>query len=463
MIPGPLLALAGPLLPAAVAFLLRRWPRLAAGLGLAALLWLAVLLAALPLAAGQTTGRLFTGDTWLVLGRSLTLTGAIRAALLFSYALAGLLFLLSLLWPQGPEFMPLTLATLSPLAGALMVRPFVFGVVLLLVAAGLLAALIQSGRPGSALASLRYLKMTVLAVPLLLVAGWMLETDQATFLATVARLFLAGFVILLAGFPFHVWAPPVLVEARPLAPVVIFGLAHLFLLLFSYHLLLENPAVQRSEQFIQWMRLSGAATALAGGLLALVAASPGRLLGYLLLIDMGATLLSFTLGYQVGLPAALSLLLLRLVGLLLAAAGLSLLPNNQLPITQLPNYPSPPRPSPLPLALLAYGALSLAGLPLTPGFSGRWAIVALAGEQAPWLAVVLLVAVAAGAAGAWRSLAPHLPPALSWPGQLRSPPPAPLTPAAQVAAALLLAAGALIALFPQLLLAVVQQLAGPLL
>ena len=62
--------------------------------------------------------------------------------------------------------------------------------------------------------------------------------------------------------------------------------------------------------------------------------------------------------------------------------------------------------APLGMGLFVLGCLSLAGLPLTPGFAGTWPAVILIGEQSPWLAIILVLAIAAGAFGLLRRLMP---------------------------------------------------------
>ena len=175
---------------------------------------------------GQTAAEgIIRGNVWLLLGREIALTEAIRTILLFVYGVLIITFVITAILPQGYIFVTLSLAVLSPLAGALMVRPLVFGAMLLLIAAGLLALLIQGERAGSTLASFRFFAMVAIAAPLLLVAGWVLETEQAPLMGSVATLTLAAFVILLAGFPFQIWVAPVTSESQPLVPVVVFGVA----------------------------------------------------------------------------------------------------------------------------------------------------------------------------------------------------------------------------------------------
>ena len=57
------------------------------------------------------------------------------------------------------------------------------------------------------------------------------------------------------------------------------------------------------------------------------------------------------------------------------------------------------RHSPLAAVLFIYGALSLIGAPLTPGFSGKWGLVTLTSQQSTTGAMIIVFAMAAGAIG----------------------------------------------------------------
>ena len=100
-------------------------------------------------------------------------------------------------------------------------------------------------------------------------------------------------------------------------------------------------------------------------------------------------------------------------------------------------------------ALLLYGGLSLLGLPLTPGFAGRWAQLSLLGAGV-WAAVAVAALAVAGW-GLWRA------------GLAGAPAPANAVEASrgeQIAAVALLAVAGLLGLFPGLLLALATRLAG---
>lgn len=458
--PAPVFLVTTPLILALLTVALNRWPRLAVSCGVASTMLLAIIVTTVPVDTTMSRGEggLISGNTWEILGRTLVLTGQIQTALLFILAIMALLFLLTLLFHQGSTFVPVSLALLSPLAAVLMIRPFLFGAATLVVVAAMLTILIQGGRVGSTLAAFRLLTMAVIAVPLLLIAGWILESGQALSAVTVARLLLISIVILLAGFPFHIWVAPIVTESRALVPIVVFGLAQLIITLFCFNLILENPAVGLNAQFVQLLRASAGGTVLVGGVLAVTAQSFGRLLGYSLLIDVGSLILSFAFGGVNGLEVAASLVLLRTIGLLMAGFGLCLLRNQFSPETQgsdrLAVANAMLRRSPLGSILFFYGCLSLIGLPLTPGFSVRWAILLLPGGQSAWLVSVWVLSITLATIGVLRFLLASsggekndIDHYISEPIALR------------IVAGLLLGLGIFFAIFPQSLLSIARALA----
>lgn len=402
--PGPLLPTLGPLIAALIIFLaLRRWPVASAIAGSAGAFLLGLATAAIPLRpaeAGATTA-LIAGDEMIVLGRSLLLGEGVRQILVVAFFGAALLFLLSALWPQGPDFVPAGLLALAPLAFAVMIQPFTFGAVALLVAAAPLAAMIQGHRPAPTLPALRFLQFTALTIPAFLIAGWMLDSQQFVLAAAIWRLLLLALVMLLAGFPFHLWVRPLVKEAQPLVIVFVLGLVHLLFVTFVWGLLQQFPGVLQTARFTTLLAWSGAGTSLLAAMLALGAGDERRLLAALVLTDIGATLMVLSQGTP-GMAHIWLLLLSRTLSLLVAAAGLGLLAPEAAAHFAGPKEAL--RRSSYGIVLFAFGASSLVGLPFTPGFPARWATTRLLAEESVLLAVPLLLAVAAGAFGILRSL-----------------------------------------------------------
>lgn len=450
MISGPLLLLFGPLVVAGMVFAVRRWPLLSPVLGGVGVFILARMVVAIPLDSDsvQAAGRLFAGDTLSIYGRTLILTEEVKGTMSLLYWGLGLLLLLSAVIPQGRLFAPLSLLLLSALAGLLMIQPYIFGILLLLVVVALVAMVIQADRAGSTLAALRSLVLGTVATCLLLVAGWMMGSNQATFLTPIWQLWLLGLVILLAGFPFHIWVRPVITESPSLVPAVVFGLVHFAVAAFSLSLWQESPWLQQNAQFGLLARGMGAATVGAAALLAFNAGGFSRLLAYILLADIGATIMMLPVGGTAGQDAFLSILLLRFISLTLAGTGLGLL-RSQMPADSFQMAGRLGQRSPWGVFLFIYGLMSLAGLPLTPGYGGRWKVIGLVAAQSPWLAALLLLAAASSLFGLWRAMAAVFRPAE---GEEEVEPGGREKLLAEAAAAVILLGGILFAVFPQLFL-----------
>ncbi|HFQ93790.1 MAG TPA: hypothetical protein ENK32_07260 [Anaerolineae bacterium] len=403
----------GPFLAALIIGLLNRWPKVAAGLGALAAFgfWLTLKMLALPAATGQQTAD-FLGQTAL-------LNEGTRGSLLFIYAGLVLLFLLAVLFPQGRKFVPGSLAVLGLLAAALMLRPFTYGVISLWLALALVTIIIQEEQAGQTRAALTYLLLVSAAMPLLLLAVWLVETQPTTLVTPITRLALMGFVILLAGFPFHVWVTAVIRRAPPLAAVFVLGLVQLVIVVFASSFLQAAPWLSRDPQFGQMVRLSGTAVLLAAGLMAVTAVQWPRFLGSLALLNMGLILL--TLPGSLGWETAVSLQLAQFAGLLLTAVG-GLLLRRQNAASDIRPAGVPDgaavtnrglaRRAPFSLALYSSGALALLGLPLTLGFGPHWlALRTLAGGTAVWLPALALFAVGLGAFALFRAVLYWLEPA----------------------------------------------------
>ena len=358
---------------------LRRWRWVAAVVGaiIAAVLWL--MLTAVPLQPTdiELSTRLFAGDTYTLWQQPLILTDATRSLMLLIYAVSGVLFLLSGLWPAGYNFVPVALASLSPMAAAWLIQPFAFAAVCLFIAWAGLVLVIQPERAGTVRPALRYLLIGLLATCLFLIAGWMIEPGQTGLQASASRLLGIAFVMFMAGFPFYIWVIPVARRTPLLARVFVLGLMPLIVTIFLLELRQEQTWLAQEVQFTLWLRWSGLLTVLVAGLSALTA-GPRRLLSSLVLLDMGMAILVVALGEK---DTAVTLHLARIVSLLLAGLGLER--DNRL--------------------LFSYGCASLLGLPLTPGFFGHWPIFTQAPDTTFFI-LLLLAGLAAGMIGWWHHL-----------------------------------------------------------
>lgn len=384
------IVLLGPLLAALITGFASRWRRLTAVLGLLAAIVLWLLLRAEP-AISQSV---------VLLSRALVLTPGLRALFLFLYAgLAGL-FALAILFPQGGKLIPASLAAYGFLAAALMIRPSLFGVLFLVMALGLLALAVQDDRAGAVQGGVRYLALAVLSLPFLLAATWLADTQATAAGGIVARTVVWGGLILLAAFPFHVWATTVVREASPLVWLLLFGLVQFVVMRFVFGLVADGL----DGEMVRLVELASALTLLVALLLLLTAVTLNRVVGGLLLADMTCVVLLLGQSPAVNWETAVIVQMARFFSVGVLAVGLLLwtrFGGGALTLAgevgEQPRCLGIARRAPLSMLVLLFGCLSLAGLPLTIGFGGRWlAISLLAAKGANMLALLLLATTGAG-------------------------------------------------------------------
>jgi NADH:ubiquinone oxidoreductase subunit 2 (subunit N) len=386
-----------PLVAALVVRLLARQPRLAsvAGTVVTAGLWL------------WLRGIEASGATMVLWGQPLALTAVTQNALLLLLAGFTILFGLSTVFTSGDWFVAAGLVAFAFLAGSLLVRPFSVAIILFLLAAGALTLTIQSGQAGSVRGSFRYLLGTLLAVSLLLLLNWQLETQAAAW--QLSAQFALASLLLLAGFPFHVWLQAIVNEARSLPLVLVVGLVPIVPLTLLFRLLNSYPTLLDAS-FRQLIWLSGGLTLLVAGVLAVTAVHMKRFIGSVLLLHMALTILCLTLPRNVGWETAVTLQIGRFGSLLLLAGGWELLRRreSEWPLNKLPTGLG--RQTPAGVALFGLGLFSLLGLPLTLGFGGQWRLLTAVGEMAKqgimpwWLPALTLLSLGLGAAAVWRVL-----------------------------------------------------------
>lgn len=409
---GLLLLLVLPLAMAGVVYvLLRRAFSLAALLSVGTTLAMGIAAVTLPVehpVSVGTGGQVVLGESLSFFGREFVLLRADRVAMALMFFSAAGLFLLS--WRFAPRALlfPMGLGLLSLLGAALLIRPPVYAALLIGIAAALSVFALQAEERPPTRGGQRYLVFATLALPGILVTHWLLERyavmpDETGLLGAAAVLLAISFAMLLGSVPFHTWVPAVAGDSVPMAGAFILtvGNGAVWFLLLDF--LEAYPWLSSHPHFGSLVSAAGAAMLIVGMLLAPLSRRLGVLLGYAAMADSGAALLSLSLGTRVGVTLVLLSLLARPFGVLLMAAGLSGL-RMRAGDDGFESLRGAGWRAPWSAAALVFGALSLAGMPISAGFIWRWALCRALAPSHPVAALLVLLSGVLVMVGVWRCL-----------------------------------------------------------
>lgn len=409
MIAGLLLFLILPLAVGGTVYATRRWATLSCLLAVGTSLALAAVIVVIPL--GRTVelwGReIVMGGTWSLLGRELVLEDVDRIAIAFLYLTAAGIFALA--WQLSPRSMifPVGFGLLSLLSGSLLIRPLIYAVLMVEVAIALSVFALQPEDQGPTRGGLQYLSFSLLALPGLLLIHWLmgrysLTPENIGLLDTAAILLALSFALLMGSVPFHTWIPSVASDSDPLAGVFVLTVnngAVWFLLLTFLEI---YPDFSAHPHFASLASAAGVAMVVVGGLLGAAQRRAGRLVGYSALVDSGAALIALGMNSERGLELALLVLMVRPFGLVLMGAGVKGLRSLSGGDGSSETLRGLARKAPWSTVAFLMGGLSMAGMPVTAGFGGRWPLYrALARSDLD--SVLLMVLASSGLMiGMWR-------------------------------------------------------------
>lgn len=212
---------------------------------------------------------------------------------------------------------------------------------------------------------------------------------------------LSGFIMMLVGIgfklalvPFHLWTPDVY-EGAP-APVTAFvatiSKGGMYALLLRFFDQIDLNA--QTTLFLVFMVIA-IATMFAGNLLALLQTNLKRLLAYSSIANLGYLLIPFLADGADATSAALFFLASYFIAILVAFGVVALMsPANQ-DASHLDEYKGLMWRKPWLAAALTGAMFSLAGIPLTVGFMGKFYLVMAGVRSTLWLLVIILVVTSA--------------------------------------------------------------------
>jgi NADH-quinone oxidoreductase subunit N len=203
-------------------------------------------------------------------------------------------------------------------------------------------------------------------------------------------LMITGFGFKLAVVPFHLWTPDVY-EGAP-APVTAYiatvSKGAMFALLLRYF---NGSAAHANGPVFTVFSIIAIASMLAGNIMGLLQNNVKRILAYSSIAHLGYLLVAFQAAGNLGAAAVTFYLVAYFVTTLGAFGIVTILSDGDRDADSLEDYRGLFWRRPAVAAVFTIMLLSLAGIPVTAGFFGKFYIVAAGAAAASWALVVILV------------------------------------------------------------------------
>ncbi len=327
-----------------------------------------------------------------ILGRQISVAYEMLPFTALIYAATGLWTLSSGIAGVPKTFQPSCLIITPLLTAALGVTPFLYAALLIetavLVFIPTLSPPGQKTHPGI----LRYLTLQTLAMPLILLAGWLLTGVETlppdSPLISQTMIFLGlGIAIWLSVFPFHSWVPMLSQHTPSLVTSFLLFIMPATILVFGLNFIDRFTFLRESEKLFSALRLMGLITIIINGAWTAVQDNPKRALAYSALVETGFSLLAIGMYDQGGLTWMMLLFPIRALGFWLWGYTLNLIETHagSLQHRAIQGFA---RQYPILSIGVLLAQLNLAGLPLLAAFPIKIAIYTASFEVGISLGIV---------------------------------------------------------------------------
>ena len=218
----------------------------------------------------------------------------------------------------------------------------------------------------------------------------MLQSGNNVMVISGLALIITGIGFKLAVVPFHLWTPDVYEGAS--APVTAFiatvSKGAMFALLLRYF---YRSGAATNHRILLLFSIIAIASMLAGNLLALLQSNVKRILAYSSIAHMGYLLVAFLASGELAVEAVTFYLVAYFITTLGAFGVVSALSTHDREAEDIDDYHALFWRRPAVAGVFTLMLLSLAGIPVTAGFIGKFYIVAAGASSAMWALVIILV------------------------------------------------------------------------
>jgi formate hydrogenlyase subunit 3/multisubunit Na+/H+ antiporter MnhD subunit len=313
-----------------------------------------------------------------VLGRVLLIKPTEGSLLALIYGAAALWFYGAEASKRATRVVPLGFMIIGLMVASIAVEPFLYAALFIemaiLLAIPLLASIYRP--PGKGV--LRFLIYQTLAMPFILLAGWMLAGVEASpgdsaLAAQSGAMLGLGFAFLLAIFPLYSWIPLLLEEISPYTVGFLLWILPTMTVIFGAGFLDRYAWLRSSSQLILALRYGGLLMVVSGGVFAAFQRHLGRIMAYGSIAETGFSLLALSLDLRLGIPILFLLIPARALGLAVWSLSLSVI-REHVENMRFGGARGVLRITPLAGAGMIVATLSAGAFPLLAGFPGRLAL-----------------------------------------------------------------------------------------
>ena len=372
---------------------------------------LALLAQFVPLETAMQVGPLSLkiDSTVTILGRALIIQPAEGPLLALIYGAASLWLFGAEAAKTAPRIVPLGLLIIALMVSSIAVQPFLFAALFIEMAVLLSIPLVTSLYTPPGRGVIRFLIYQTLAMPFILLSGWLLIGVEASpgdlaLAAQSAAMLGLGFAFLLAIFPFYNWVPMLVEETSPFIAGFIFWLLPTVTLIFGAGFIDRYAWLRSTPELTLALRFAGLLMVVSGGLFAAFQRHLGRIMAYGSIAETGFAVLALSLDLRLGVPILFLLIPARALGTAVWSLSLSVIQEHD-PSLRFSSSRGLLRLAPFAATGLVLANLSVGAFPLLAGFPARLALWEGLSRDSFSAALWLGVGVIGLLTGAFRSLA----------------------------------------------------------
>jgi formate hydrogenlyase subunit 3/multisubunit Na+/H+ antiporter MnhD subunit len=348
-------------------------------------------------------------STLTILGRSLVILPTEGSLLALIYGAAALWFYGAEASRAANRLVPPGFMIIALMVASIAVQPFLYAALFIEMAILLAIPMLTSlyAPPGRGV--VRFLIYQTLAMPFILLAGWLLAGVEASpgdlaLTAQSAAMLGMGFAFLLAIFPLYSWIPLLMEESSPYTVGFLLWILPTITIIFGAGFLDRYSWLRASPQLLLALRYVGLLMVVTGGAFAAFQRHLGRIMAYGSIAETGFSLLALSLDLRLGIPILFLLIPARALGLAVWSLSLTVIREN-VETMRFGAARGVLRILPLAGAGMIVATLSTGAFPLLAGFPSRLALWEGLARISIGAALWMAVGIAGLLISAFRSLA----------------------------------------------------------